>query len=93
MVKEKELRGGKQVLGMRLKSLRESKGLSQEEAADMTGISSTLLRYYEKGTRVPTLCAIDELARVYGVTVDYLLHGERISEGSQADHEIRKRIC
>ncbi|GHU69667.1 transcriptional regulator [Clostridia bacterium] len=58
---------------MRLKELREEKGLTQEAVAKAIGVSSISYLHYEKGQRKPPLNVIFALASYYGVTTDYLL--------------------
>ena len=57
----------------RLKELRISKNLSQEQLAKETGISSTAICYYETGQRVPNAQVIITIAKYFNVTSDYLL--------------------
>ena len=57
----------------RLKELRISKNLSQEQLAKETGISSTDICYYETGQRVPNAQVIITIAKYFNVTSDYLL--------------------
>ena len=57
----------------RLKELRISKGLSQEQLSKATGISSTAICYYETGQRVPNANVIIALSKFFNVSSDYLL--------------------
>ncbi len=60
-------------LGQRLKELREEKGLTQNQLAEKLGINSVTYLHYEKEQREPPLSLLAEIAKFYGVTVDYLL--------------------
>lgn len=60
-------------LGQRLKELREEKGLTQRQLAEKLGINSVTYLHYEKEQREPPLPLLADIARFYGVTVDYLL--------------------
>lgn len=53
--------------------LREEKGWSQEKAAGEMGVSRSALGYYERGTRNPDAEFIITVARLFGVTTDFLL--------------------
>lgn len=57
----------------RLRELREDKGLSQQQLADKTGLSSSTIARWELGQSEPTATAISILCDFYGVTGDYLL--------------------
>lgn len=50
-----------------LKAARTNKGLSQEEAAKLIGISVATLANYEKAVRFPDVPIIKKIEDVYGV--------------------------
>jgi transcriptional regulator with XRE-family HTH domain len=52
----------KKLIGLRIKSLRRSEGLSQEELAERMGISSKYLSSIERGKENPTLDTLIRLA-------------------------------
>lgn len=60
-------------LADRIKSLRESTGLTQAEIARRLGISRSGVNAWEMGLSVPSTQYIVELARNFGVSTDYLL--------------------
>ncbi len=55
-----------------LRSLRESKGLSQAKVADILGVSPAAYSTYEMGTRDVSSDKIVKLVEFYGITNDYL---------------------
>jgi transcriptional regulator with XRE-family HTH domain len=59
-----------------LRSLRESKGWTQAEAAKAAGVSFRSYQNWEIGGREPRLDALKNLASAFGVTVDELLKDE-----------------
>jgi Zn-dependent peptidase ImmA (M78 family)/transcriptional regulator with XRE-family HTH domain len=61
------------VLAVRLRAARESKGLTQVQAASELGVSRPLLIAIEKGTRDPSPEEIVRLAEIYGKPVGELL--------------------
>lgn len=61
------------LVGERLKKLRLSKQLSQQELGNLLGITKVSICGYENGTRTPSLDILCEMARVFGVSTDYLL--------------------
>ncbi len=63
-------------LGGRLKELRASKCLTQKQLADKVGLTKSVISAYECGIRYPSLDMVVSLARVFGVTTDYLLYSK-----------------
>ncbi|EAX47536.1 putative prophage repressor [Thermosinus carboxydivorans Nor1] len=61
------------MLGERLKSLREQKGITQQEMADILGIARGTYAHYEIDRREPDNATLSRLADFFGVSVDYLL--------------------
>lgn len=61
------------ILGERLKELREDKNLTQKQIAEKLNINSVTYLHYEKSQREPPLSLLADMAKYYGVTVDYLL--------------------
>ena len=60
-------------LGKRLKELREANGLTQKQLAEKLNIHSVSYLHYEKDQREPPLSLLADIAKFYGVSVDYLL--------------------
>lgn len=60
-------------LGQRLKELREEKGLTQKQLSEELGINSVTYLHYEKEQREPPLSLLADIAKFYGVSVDFLL--------------------
>lgn len=54
--------------------LRNIKGLTQEQVAEVIGISRQSYSKWEQGETLPDIDKCDKLARFYGVTIDSLLH-------------------
>ncbi|MCP9136839.1 helix-turn-helix domain-containing protein [Acinetobacter baumannii] len=66
-----------ETLGTRLKNLRKSKKLTQQQVADAIGVSKTSVIYWEKDENLPKYDSLMTLAQILGVTSDYLLNGKR----------------
>lgn len=64
--------------GDRLKELRKGKNLSQQNLADMVGVSKSLICCYESGKRNPSLENIIAFIQIFGVTSDYLLGSDSL---------------
>ena len=63
----------------RLKQLRKQRGMTQTEVAAAIGVTRSVVSLYENEMRQPSPEIIIALARLYGVTTDYLLCGNRCS--------------
>lgn len=61
------------IIAIRLKELRTEKGISQEELAKATGLSSSSIARWELSQSEPTASAIITLANYFGESADYLL--------------------
>lgn len=57
----------------RLKILRNERCLTQQKLSDSTGLSRGMIAHYEKGTREPTLEALEIMADFFNVDLDYLV--------------------
>ena len=57
----------------RLKELRLSKGLRQEQVAKLIGVNKSAISTYESGNRQPSYDILVRLANLYRVSTDYLL--------------------
>lgn len=64
---------GMQILGARLKRLREKKGVSQQTVADHLGIDRTTYTRYELGISKPKYHNLRILADYFGTSPDFLL--------------------
>ncbi len=53
-------------VGLNFKKLRVARGLTQEEAAELTGVSQQYLSGLERGRRNPTVLTLHELSRPLG---------------------------
>lgn len=59
----------------RISELRRSRELSQEELAEMTGVSRQAVSKWESEQSVPEMDKVVTLSEIFGVTTDYLLKG------------------
>lgn len=72
-------------INSKLKQLRKQKGINQDEAAQLLGVSLSSYQKYEreKNSVTPSLEVLIKLADFYGVTTDYLLGREPIKNPMQ----------
>ena len=68
---------------------RESKGWSQSELADKSGVSRVMIGKYERGEAVPSIDAAKRIADALDVSLDFLV-GEGIN--SKFDKKTIKRL-
>lgn len=67
-------RGGGKMLADNLILLRTLKGLTQEQIAEVIGISRQSYAKWEQGETVPDIEKCDRLAEFYGISIDALVH-------------------
>ena len=60
-------------LGLNIKKLRLAKGMTQEELAEYTGVSSRAVSRWENGITYPDISLLPILSNIFEVTVDELL--------------------
>lgn len=68
----------------RLYELRKGRGLSQEELADIVGVSRQAVQKWEAGTSRPDMDNLTALARYFGVSLDQLVTGAEPQEEARA---------
>ena len=59
--------------GRKLKILRKQAGLTQKQLATQLGITKSVVSFYELQTRSPSPDVLAKLAKIFHVSVDYLL--------------------
>ena len=74
-------------IGMFLKELRKSKEKTQEEIAEMFGVSSRSVSRWENGNTMPDLGILVELADYYEVDIREIIDGERKSENMDKEEK------
>lgn len=79
----------KKLIGNRIKSLRRSRGYSQERLAEIVGINSKYLSSIERGEENPTLDLFLRLAQGLKVSIDQLFRTELEGQGSK---ELRRQL-
>ena len=81
------------MIGARIAALRKKSGLSQAELARQLQCSASAVGMYEQGRREPSAEMLVRMARVFGVSVDYLLTGmPGREETATLDAMLRDRI-
>lgn len=62
-----------EILAKRLKELRQENNYSQKEIAELMGIAQVTYSHYELGRRSISIQNLVKIAKIYNVSVDYLL--------------------
>lgn len=62
-------------LGKRIKELREARGITQEQLAEILSVGTNMVSCYERGVHVPSNKIVALMCSYFGVTSDYLLYG------------------
>lgn len=71
------------IFSINLKKLRAEKGLSQQELAEIIGMSKSSINMYERGEREPGIETIQRLAHFFNVSVDRLFYDmEKTADGN-----------
>ena len=79
-------------IAKRCAELRQSRGLSLQEAGDRAGFTKSHMWEFEQGrSRNPTLKYLLGLSRAYGVSLDYLIGGS--SKAPPLDPEALRIAC
>lgn len=70
----KKLNRALKTLGWKIQRLRGAKRITQEELAEMVGISRVYMGYIEQGRESPSLKLLMKLSKKLGVKVEDLFH-------------------
>lgn len=82
----------------RLQELRKNAGYSQEQVAEMLGLSRQAVSKWESGQGKPEIDNIVKLTEIYNVSADYILLGTEkeaavpATEKRELSHEYKKAI-
>lgn len=68
-------------LGLRIKSLRTKRGMSQSELAKLVGVTPSTISQVETNTIYPSVPALMKMAEILGVNMGFLFRGVGDSEG------------
>lgn len=78
-------------LGRRIALLRKEKGYTQEKVGDLLKVTPQAISKWEQGNALPDTLLLPPLARLFGVSIDYLLTGESLAgKAGPYDGEYRK---
>ena len=81
-----------QKAGQFLASLRKERGLTQDELGQKVGVTNKTISRWETGTYLPPAESLEALSKVYGVTINEILSGQRL-EASQYQQKAEENIA
>ncbi|MEY7998653.1 helix-turn-helix domain-containing protein [Clostridium sp. Mt-5] len=76
----------------RLKELRLEKGLTQKELAQKLNMQNTAISKYELNERKPDIDTLNQLAKFFNVSVDYLLGNTNIKNATDSADKISESL-
>lgn len=76
--------GEKSILSLRLRLLRIASGMKQDDVAQVLGIGRSAYTYYELARSRPDCDALVRLAKLYKVSIDYLVGISNFPDGNRA---------
>ncbi len=83
-------------IAKRMKRVRTERGISQEKLAEQLNVSRQTVSKWENGLAVPSGDNLNQLGKALGVSVDFLLNGERAlsapAEETPAPQPGRRRL-
>ena len=81
------------MLAENLTLLRNIRGMTQEEVAEVIGISRQSYSKWEQGETIPDIEKCDRLAKFYGVSIDALIHqDEAVGKARVAPAPVGKHL-
>ncbi len=73
---------------LRLKELRNQRGMSQKDLGILIGLSDKTISAYESGRNAPDFEILKKIAKIFGVSVDYMLGASIESENTAAEYSL-----
>lgn len=61
------------MMNLKLRELRKQSGITQEQLAFALGVSSRAVKYWEHGTRTPSVSSLLALAHYFNVSPEWLM--------------------
>ena len=80
------------VTGNTIKQLREGRGLTQAELAQMIGVSSKTISKWETAKGLPDITLLQPLAQALGISVIELMNGEQITNRNVSANLLRGKF-
>lgn len=81
-----------QTLGKRMSMYRKAKSMTQEEIATHLGVSAQAVSKWENDGACPDILLLVPIARLFNVSVDVLLDGEKVADVQYVKEAERKKF-
>ena len=78
-------------LNEKLQELRKSKGMTQEELAEVLYVSRTAISKWESGRGTPSIASLKQISAFFSVSIDDLLSAEKALSIAEQEHKIRQQ--
>ncbi len=80
------------ITGSTIKSIRESKGITQTELAEMVGVTGKAVSKWETGKGLPDISLLQSLAAALDTSVIELMNGEQITNQNRSANMLRTKF-
>ena len=75
-------------LNEKLQELRKSKGMTQEELAEVLYVSRTAISKWESGRGTPSIESLKQISALFSVSIDDLLSAEKVLFLAEQEHKV-----
>ena len=80
------------ITGATIKKLREKKGITQAQLADLIGVSSQAVSKWETGKGLPDIALIEPLAKALSVSITELMSGDTVINKNVSANLLRSKF-
>ena len=80
------------ITGSTIKSIRETKGLTQAELADTIGVTAKAVSKWETGKGMPDISLLEPLANALGTSIIELMNGHPITNQNRCGNMLRTKF-
>lgn len=81
------------ITGSTIKKMREKKGITQAQLADMISVSDKAVSRWETGKGFPDITLVEPLASALGISVIELFSGESVFNKNTSGNMMRSDFC
>lgn len=78
-------------LNEKLQELRKSKGMTQEELAEVLYVSRTAISKWESGRGTPSIESLKQISAFFSVSIDDLLSAEKALSIAEQEHKVHQQ--
>lgn len=78
-------------LNEKLQELRKSKGMTQEELAEVLYVSRTAISKWESGRGTPSIESLKQISAFFSVSIDDLLSAEKALSLAEQEHKVHQQ--